>query len=102
MKTDGALQDRCYDFARALLVAVLAFVGIVSIWTPFLNSAIAERWFSWPNLAYLSPVPLITALVTFWHWRTLAHAARDPAVRPDAWRCSCCPSLASGSASGPT
>jgi cytochrome d ubiquinol oxidase subunit II len=72
MKTEGPLQERCYGFARALLIAVLVFVGIVSLWTPFLNPAIAERWFSWPNIAYLSPVPLITAGVVFWHWRSLA------------------------------
>jgi cytochrome bd ubiquinol oxidase subunit II len=71
MKTAGPLQERCYAFARVLLIAVLAFVAIVSIWTPLHTPAIAERWFSWPNLAYLSPVPLITALVVFWHWRAL-------------------------------
>jgi cytochrome d ubiquinol oxidase subunit II len=71
MKTEGPLQERCYGYARWLLLAVLVFVGIVSIWTPFLNAAIAERWFSWPNIAYLSPVPLITAGVAFWLWRAL-------------------------------
>jgi cytochrome d ubiquinol oxidase subunit II len=71
MKTEGVLQERCYRFARVLLVAVLVFVGIVSIWTPLLNPAIADRWFSWPNIAYLSPVPLITALTVLWHWRSL-------------------------------
>jgi cytochrome bd ubiquinol oxidase subunit II len=71
MKTEGPLQERCYRLARTLLLAVLAFVGIVSLWTPFLSPAIAARWFSWPNLAYLSPVPLITALVVVWHWRSL-------------------------------
>ena len=71
MKTEGPLQERCYGFARVLLIAVLVFVAIVSIWTPLFNPAIADRWFSWPNLAYLSPVPLITALTVFWHWRAL-------------------------------
>jgi cytochrome d ubiquinol oxidase subunit II len=71
MKAEGPLRQRCYRLARALLLAVLVFVGIVSLWTPFLNPAIAARWFSWPNLAYLSPVPLITAGVAYWHWRAL-------------------------------
>jgi cytochrome bd ubiquinol oxidase subunit II len=71
MKTDGPLQERCYGFARVLLLAVVAFVGIVSIWTPLFNPEIAGRWFSWPNLAYLSPVPLVTALTVFWHWSAL-------------------------------
>ena len=33
---------------------------------------IPRRWFSWPNIAYLSPVPLITALLAFGIWRALA------------------------------
>ena len=72
MKTEGELQDRCYRLARGLLFAVLAFVGIVSLWTPLLNPEIADRWFTWPNIAYLSPVPVITALVALAHWRSLA------------------------------
>jgi cytochrome d ubiquinol oxidase subunit II len=72
MKTEGPLQDRCYRLARGLLLAVLAFVGIVSLWTPLLDPEIAQRWFSWPNLAYLSPVPVVTALVVLALWRALA------------------------------
>ena len=72
MKTEGPLQDRCYRLARGLLLAVLAFVGIVSLWTPLLDPEIAARWFSWPNLAYLSPVPVVTALVVLALWRALA------------------------------
>jgi cytochrome d ubiquinol oxidase subunit II len=71
MKTERELQDRCYGLARGLLLAVLAFIGIVSVWTPLLDPEIAERWFSWPNIAYLSPVPVITALVAFAQWRAL-------------------------------
>jgi cytochrome d ubiquinol oxidase subunit II len=71
MKTDGALQERCFGFARVLLLAVLVFVGIVSVWTPLLDTHIAARWFSWPNIAYLSPVPIVTAAIAWWHWRSL-------------------------------
>jgi cytochrome d ubiquinol oxidase subunit II len=71
MKTAGPLQHRCYGMARRLLLAVLVFVGIVSVWTPLLDPDIATRWFSWPNIAWLSPVPLVTAAVAWWHWRSL-------------------------------
>jgi cytochrome d ubiquinol oxidase subunit II len=71
MKTTGPLQERCFALARALLIAVLVFVGIVSIWTPLLDPHIAARWFSWPNVAYLSPVPIVTAAVTWGQWRSL-------------------------------
>src|SRR5690606_36312914 len=72
MKTERDLQDCCYRFARRLLLAVLAFVAVVSLWTPLMNEEIAARWFTWPNIAYLSPVPIVTALLTLVHWRALA------------------------------
>ena len=52
-------------FAQLTLVFSLVGVGIarglVSLWVPFLGREIEVRWFSWPNIAYLAPVPLITA-----------------------------------------
>ncbi|HEU0069765.1 MAG TPA: cytochrome d ubiquinol oxidase subunit II [Alphaproteobacteria bacterium] len=72
LKTDGALQDWSYKIARRALIAVLIFVALVSLTTPLLESAIATRWFSWPNIAYLSPVPIATALLTLGLWRALA------------------------------
>ena len=36
---------------------------MVSLWTPFVHPDIAQRWFSWPNLLFLSPVPIVTALL---------------------------------------
>jgi cytochrome bd ubiquinol oxidase subunit II len=74
MKTTGALQDRCFVLARRLLLAVVVFVGIVSIWTPLMDPRIAARWFSWPNIAYLAPVPIVTAAIAWWHWRSLERA----------------------------
>lgn len=63
MKTDGALQDWCYRVAGLALLGVLVFIAVVSLWTPLHSDAIRERWFSLPNLYYLSPVPLVTAAV---------------------------------------
>jgi len=72
LKTEGALQDWAFKIAKRALAAVLVFVALVSLTTPLLESAIAARWFSWPNLAYLSPVPLLTAALTLGLWRALA------------------------------
>jgi cytochrome d ubiquinol oxidase subunit II len=70
-KTERELQDRCYRLARNFLLVVLAFIVSVSLWTPLLHPEIAGRWFTWPNIAYLSPVPLVTGLVAFALWRAL-------------------------------
>ncbi|HYE52593.1 MAG TPA: cytochrome d ubiquinol oxidase subunit II [Azospirillaceae bacterium] len=61
-KTEGHLQDWCFRMAPFLLVGVMAFVGLVSLWTPLTQPAIAERWFSLPNFYYLSQVPLVTLI----------------------------------------
>jgi cytochrome bd ubiquinol oxidase subunit II len=60
-KTDGDLEVWARDKAKMALIAVLAATLIISLWTPFTIPRIAERWFSWPNILLLSPVPLLTA-----------------------------------------
>src|SRR5918992_1238427 len=58
MKTEGALQDWARAKARLGLFGTLAFIGMVSLWTPFLDARIAARWFSWPNLAFVAAMGL--------------------------------------------
>jgi cytochrome d ubiquinol oxidase subunit II len=74
LKTEGELQRRARRQGAMALVGVVCAVGIVSLWTPMMDADIAHRWFSWPNLAFLSPVPLVTAALVLWEWRAL----RDP------------------------
>src|SRR5207248_2835563 len=62
MKTEGAVADRARRHAKLLLIAVLAFMAIVSLWTPLQFPRIRARWFSTPNILVLWPVPLVTAL----------------------------------------
>ncbi|MEX0842280.1 MAG: cytochrome d ubiquinol oxidase subunit II [Xanthobacteraceae bacterium] len=76
MKTEGAIAERGRRHAQVLLLGVLGFMAIVSLWTPLNFPRIAERWFSTPNIYYLWPVPLATALVAYACWRGL-QAGRD-------------------------
>ena len=71
IKTEGELQAWARAKARIALAGVLVFIAMVSIWTPFLHQHIAQRWFSWPNMLFFSPVPILTALLAFWLWRAL-------------------------------
>lgn len=59
MKTSDELQYDLYRLAIPIAAIVFGFVIIVSLWTPFLDTDIAERWFSWPNIALVAPVPLL-------------------------------------------
>jgi cytochrome d ubiquinol oxidase subunit II len=71
LKTERPLQDWARRLGRFAFIGVAIAIAAVSLWTPFLQPDIASRWFSWPNIALLSPVPIITALVAFWEWRSL-------------------------------
>jgi cytochrome d ubiquinol oxidase subunit II len=62
MKTSGDLQAICYKLSRHISFFLFATIIIISIWTPLMDSHIAERWFSLPNFLWLSPVPLLVAL----------------------------------------
>jgi cytochrome d ubiquinol oxidase subunit II len=71
LKTEGELQAWARRHGRWCFVGVIVAIGIVSLWTPFVHDDIARRWFSWPNLLILSPVPIITALLAWVEWRAL-------------------------------
>jgi cytochrome d ubiquinol oxidase subunit II len=71
MKTEGAVAERARGQAKFLLIAVLAFMGAVSLWTPLAFESIFERWFSTPNIYYLWPVPIVTGLTALAAWRWL-------------------------------
>jgi cytochrome d ubiquinol oxidase subunit II len=62
MKTREELQARSRRLMRPLAWLVVGAIAVVSLWTPLVNPAIAARWFTWPNIAYLSPVPILVAL----------------------------------------
>jgi cytochrome d ubiquinol oxidase subunit II len=77
LKTEGEVERRAREQAKVLLVMVLAAMLAVSLWTPLLSTAIAERWFTMPNLIYLAPVPLLTVALALAAWRGIDadHAA---------------------------
>jgi cytochrome d ubiquinol oxidase subunit II len=69
MKTDGGVAKRARRQSKVLFIAVLVFMAAVSLYTPFTQARIAERWFSLPNILYLWPVPAMTALTALACWR---------------------------------
>jgi cytochrome d ubiquinol oxidase subunit II len=72
LRTQGELQEWSYAMARRSLATTGGFIILVSLWTPLYEPAIAERWFGWPRLLYLLPIPLITASLAALLWRALA------------------------------
>jgi cytochrome d ubiquinol oxidase subunit II len=83
LKTEGPLQAMARRLGRHAFLGVLVAVVAVSLWTPYVHHPIAERWFSWPNIAWLAPVPVLTALTAFAEWRALNDIRSDAA--PFVW-----------------
>jgi cytochrome bd ubiquinol oxidase subunit II len=72
LKTEDDIQARARRYGRVCLVGVVIAIMLVSLWTPLMSDAISRRWFSWPNIIILLPVPVATALVALATWRALA------------------------------
>ncbi|MGG7056340.1 cytochrome d ubiquinol oxidase subunit II [Nitrosomonas sp. ANs5] len=58
MKTEGALFTKAVRWARLALLPMGLTLVLVSIATPLVSDAIAERWFTLPNAIGLLPIPL--------------------------------------------
>ncbi len=63
MKTEHVLQQQAVRWMRYALWFTAAGIVLISVVTPAVNADIHARWFSWPNLIMLAPIPLLTGLV---------------------------------------
>ncbi|WP_075182050.1 cytochrome d ubiquinol oxidase subunit II [Pantoea sp. 1.19] len=79
MKTEHALHRKMIALTRPLLLALLAIIAVVSIWTPLRHDAILQRWFSLPNLFLFLPVPILVAAAA---WALLAALKRHAHYSP--------------------
>jgi cytochrome d ubiquinol oxidase subunit II len=71
LKTEGALQAHCYRLARPLTFILLFFFALVSVWTPLSQPVIAGRWFDFPAIAWLAPLPVSSVVASVVLWRSL-------------------------------
>lgn len=79
MKTEGALQRHAYRLTRPLVWMLLMTIIAISAWTPFIDARIAARWFSFPNIVWFAPVPILVLASAWLLLRALASGAQ---VRP--------------------
>jgi cytochrome d ubiquinol oxidase subunit II len=60
MKTEGDLQRKAVAWARYALWATMLAILLISVSTPLVSPRIFEKWFSFPNIVLLAPIPLMT------------------------------------------
>ncbi|MDO9637027.1 MAG: cytochrome d ubiquinol oxidase subunit II [Pseudotabrizicola sp.] len=77
MKTEGPLQDRMRRRAWALGIGTLAFIALVSLWTPFLQDGYYSRWFGGWNILLAGAVSAAVMGVAFGLYRSLTVRHHD-------------------------
>ena len=77
IKIEGPLHDRIKRLARGFGIATVGFIVAVSLATPFLEIAYWERWFGWPQLAFVAPVPIAVGLLILALGRALVAEGRE-------------------------
>lgn len=65
MKTTGVTQKWAKKVISYTLLHVLFFMGLVSIWMPYVEPIVYQRWFAWPNIAYLSIIPVLVLICAY-------------------------------------
>jgi cytochrome bd ubiquinol oxidase subunit II len=69
IKSEGGLEARALRWTKTALVLAAIGIAAISLATPFASERIMQRWFEWPKILWLSPLPLLTiaALAGVWH-----------------------------------
>ena len=78
MKTEGELRHQAVGLAWISGIATLTMMGIVSLWTPFLDPVFMQRWLAFPAIFYVAPVPILVLLAA-WSLFSGLRAERSPA-----------------------
>ncbi len=71
IKSEGELQLQAVRWARASLLFTMAGVAAISIATPLVSHSIFVKWFSFPNIVLLLPIPAATAVLFAVIYRSL-------------------------------
>lgn len=76
LKTEGELQKRAVEFARRTLALTALGMVAVSVATPLVSPRIFAKWFTFPELILLAPVPIVTAALFAALWIFLGRMPR--------------------------
>ena len=83
LKCEGKLLARAAAWAQRSLWLTGVGIVAISIATPWASHRIFDKWFAYPNLLFLAPIPLLTLLVFALCNRSLARMRGGQAQR--AW-----------------
>lgn len=80
-KTDEFLQRKAVEWAKGGIWGLVLGIAAISMATPFVSDRIFDKWFSWPTALYLSPLPILSAVLVVWLWSMLRRMPFEGDVR---------------------
>ena len=73
IKAEHDLQLKAVRWAKIGLIGVLIGFVAISVASPAVSPRIFEKWFSWPQMLALAPLPIMAAGITALLWWALQH-----------------------------
>lgn len=71
LKTDGVLQKKAVGWAKGGIWGMVLGMGAVSVATPLVSARIFDKWFRFPEIVALAPLPLMSGLLVALLWLAL-------------------------------
>ena len=81
-KTENKTKRHMQMLGKRFFILTLLMILIVSLWTPYLHPEYFEKWFSYPRILYVLPVPLLVAISTVCCFRALI---KNNDLQPFVW-----------------
>jgi len=72
LKTEGQVDQQARRAARGLGGVLLLLIVVVSLWTPFLHEHFMRKWFAWPAMLFVAPVPLMVLVCALLFFKGLS------------------------------
>jgi cytochrome d ubiquinol oxidase subunit II len=68
LKADDALQIKAVTWARGGIWGIVLGMGAISAATPLVSARIFDKWFSFPEILWLAPLPVVSVglIVLLW------------------------------------
>ncbi len=70
-RTSGHTQIFAKEIVKPALVTAAVAILLISVWTSVSLPHVATRWFSWPSILMLAPLPALGAVAWITAWRSV-------------------------------
>ena len=71
LKAEGPLQLKAIDWARGGIWGLVLGMAAISAASPLVSGRIWDKWFSWPEALWLSPLPILSGALILGLWAVL-------------------------------